>query len=102
MILPRIVRYIYNRFKIRIAFTGKRIIKTKWAILREIASALQNDNPKRQHVKPIFEKGLILVLCVLLLDVYIVYAIAVQFSPEYIIKDTFFLLLKRQNNIVIL
>ena len=64
-------------------------------------SALQNDNPKRQHVKPIFEKGLILVLCVLLLDIYIVYGILVQFSPEYIIKGTFFLFLKKQNTVIL-
>ena len=64
-------------------------------------SASQNDNPKRQHVKPIFEKGLILVLCVILLDIYIVYGILVQFSPEYIIKGTFFLFLKKQNTVIL-
>ena len=64
-------------------------------------SALQNDNQKRKHVKPIFERGLILVLSVLLLDIYIVYAIHVQFSPEYIVKGTFFLLLKKQNNVIL-
>ena len=40
---------------------------------------------------------LILVLSVILLDNYIVYAIPVQFSPDYIVKGTFFLLLKKQN-----
>ena len=35
------------------------------------------------------------------LDIYIVYGILVQFSPEYIIKGTFFLFLKKQNTVIL-
>ena len=52
-ISPRIVD-IYNRFKISIAFKGKSIIKTKWAILREIVPykmTTQNGKLSNQFLK---------------------------------------------------